>query len=97
MEKIEGRRLEKPLGAAAEFNFSFFFAFACVDMRRESKTHKHTHANGHKSQKGGASRQLGGCSHAQPSFHFESITLIPEISARIAPTNEYFLFDFPPR
>lgn len=88
MEKIEGRRLEKPLGAAAEFNFSFFFlAVACVDERRESKTHKHTHANGYKRERGGASRQLGGCSHAQPSFHFESITLIPEISARIAPTN----------
>lgn len=65
-----------------------------MDVRRESKTHKHTLANGHKSQRGGASRRLGGCSHAQPSFHFESITLIPEISARIAPTNEYFLFDF---
>lgn len=59
VEKIEGRRLEKPLGAVAEFNFFFFFfflTFACVEVRRDSKIH----ANGHKSQRGGPNRLVGG-------------------------------------
>lgn len=57
VEKIEGRRLEKPLGAAAEFNFFFFFFFC---LRGRAQGLKDTCKWTQKAERGGSKRLVGG-------------------------------------